>query len=267
MESLAADDTLHSSVSFLSSPSNVVPSAVLDSICNLSVLVITYPGKWTEPQFLPSPVSRKKIEWFEGTGTVIKVKRNRVFILSSIHCIPRGNYSFFVKGEVTGQVQVLATLCVNYFVADNNGIDFAVFSCDACHFRPEVLLQLSNLTWKSPDSFVAGSQVWLVHYPTLVGSTLASTSRLENPVFPTVSDGTIVSDDLDTYTIDSTIIATGGSSGGIVINNVGFAVGIHDSQHNDNTPMGVFVSTHRLVCALKEKFDQVRQLHGIFGDT
>lgn len=235
------------------------PAPQLKSICNLSVLVITYPGKWNEAEFKPSHLSRRKIDWFEGTGTVVGIKRNRIFILSAIHFVPEGYFSFFVKGEITGQIQVSATLCVNHFVEENNGIDIAVFSCDIAQFDRSLLSSISNIQWKSITTFEKDSPVWLVHYPTSCDENVPSDSRLINPVFPTISQGILVSIDLSTLTFDSTIVGTGGSSGGIIIDGNGYALGVHDSQHDD-TPTKELISTHRMIKEVKETLSTMRQL-------
>jgi hypothetical protein len=197
---------------------NDIAENVVQLVCELSVLVIMYPGKWPSQQFLPNCNSVRIIDWFEGTGTIIGIKRNRVYILSSIHCTPRVTYSFFLKGTATQHTQVPATLVQNYFVPENNGIDIAVFSCDASYFAHEVLCKVINIEWTAPDSFELCSPVWLVHYPTSSEAPgVASTHRLDHECQATVSNGTVLSEDFVALTIDATIVATGGSSGGLVI--------------------------------------------------
>lgn len=236
------------------------PADVLEAVAGLSVLVITCPGKWTKNEFLPSSLSRRKIDWFEGTGAVIGIKRSRVFILSSIHCIPEANYTYFIKGAITDQKQVIATLCCNHFIRENNGIDVAIFSCDVKCFKADVQLKLSCVRWC--DNFSIGSSIWLVHFPTSSEEVVA-THRLTEDVHPSTATGNIVSIDTVSSTFDSTIVATGGSSGGILVDASGFALGVHDSQHDD-TEDGTFVSTHRTVSALRDVLSSVRQLEGMF---
>eukprot|EP01031_Cornospumella_fuschlensis_P038413 gene38413-46682_t len=219
---------------------------VVAALSALSVMVIIYDGKWRGEQFHPDKYSSKVYDWFEGTGTVVGFKRNRVFILSSIHCNPTSTYTFFVKGDITRQVQVNATLLVNCFVQENNGIDVAVFSCDISGFVEETLNSyLGYIRWHTPESIPAKSKVTLVHYPTSVPAAAATeessetleydaTYRLFNPVYPTITYGEVVSHSPETSTFDSTIIATGGSSGGILVDEHGRCLGVHDSQHNEN---------------------------------
>lgn len=245
------------------SPDYVDTNAVIKVIENLSVLVIMYPGKWPSDQFLPNCHSKRVIDWFEGTGTVIGIKRNRVFILSSIHCTPSTKFTFFVKGALTEHKQVAATLVENYFVVENNGIDVAVFSCDSSCFDSHVLADIGNIQWRCPEAFRIGSPVWLVHYPTSSEPEgVASTHRLFNECFPTLSEGVLLSEDFPGLTIDSTIIATGGSSGGLLVDENGYAVAVHDSQH-DETPNKVPVSTHRMISELREAFKNNKQLHNL----
>jgi len=240
------------------------PDQVLKSIVDLSVLVITYSGKWSQDKFLPNSMSRRKIDWFEGTGTIIGVKRNRVFILSSIHCVPGTKYSFFVKGAATQHQQFPVTLVLNHFVEENNGIDIALFSCDARVFDVDMIRGIQDIHWEAPMSFRIGSAVWLVHYPTSSEPDgVPPTHRLFNDCFPTVSTGTILCEDFGALTIDSTIIATGGSSGGLIIDEHGRAVAVHDSQH-DETPDQKPVSTHRMVRELRLTLQSNRQLCNLF---
>lgn len=246
-------------------------SDVLKSISDLSVLVITSPQKWRFPQFHPSPLSERKVDWFEGTGTIIGLNRNRVFIISSIHCIPDKNYSYFIKGLITNHVQQACTLCVNYFVEESNGIDVAILSCSVTEiFSTEILLNLSNLKWRSDLSLLQTmSSVWLVHFPTNSDAGVADmTERLHSPVFPTISSGIIISTDESNLTFDSTIIATSGSSGGLIIAaESGFILGVHDSQHNEHVSKpGELVSTHRMTRALQLSTRSVRQLNQLFND-
>lgn len=223
-------------------------------IQNLSVVVIMYPGKWPSDQFLPNCYSKRIIDWFEGTGTLIGMRRNRVYILSSIHCIPGSKFTFFVKGALTEHKQVPATLVENYFVEANNGIDVSVFSCDSRHFDDNILSDVQNIEWRCPDAFRVDSPLWLVHYPTSSEPDgAASTHRLFNDCFPTVSEGVLLSEDFKGLTIDSTIIATGGSSGGSLVDENGHTVAMHDSQH-DETLDKVPVSSHRMISELREAF-------------
>ena len=256
-----------------SSEKNVKPShicmerseTVVNSIRELSVLVIMYPGKWHSDKFHPNCYSTKIIDWFEGTGTIIGIKRNRVFILSSIHCIPGTKYSFFLKGTATNHEQVPITLVLNYFIEENNGIDIAVFSCDARHFSDDVLSRVHDIEWSAPDSFRIGSKIWLVHFPTSSEPNgVVSTHRLFHECFPTISTGTILSEDFNSLTIDSTIIATGGSSGGLIVDEEGRVIAVHDSQH-DETPDHTLVSTHRMVRELRQTFKSNKQLCNLFS--
>jgi hypothetical protein len=149
----------------------------------------------------------------------------------------------------------------NYFVPKNNGIDVAVLSCDACYFAPEVLCKVSDIEWCAPDSFELASPVWLVHYPTPSSEAhgVGSTHRLDHDCHPTVSMGAILLEDCAALAIDSTIVATGGSSGGLVIDAQGRVVAVHDSQH-DETADGKPVSTHRMVRELRQVFKAHKQL-------
>ena len=223
---------------------------------DLSVLIITYPGKWREEEFNPSELSVRRIEWFEGTGTVIGLKRNRVFI----HCEPKG-YSFFVKGCITNQKQVMATLSINQYEAANNGIDIALLSCDASCFDPIILQRMiQNLKWdfSSLDSGTLTTQplrLYLVHYPTLCEQEQNITRRLYQPVFSDISVGYLLAIDSDCF--DSSVEATAGSSGGLLISEQGVIVGSHDSQHND-TIDGTTVWTHRMCVAIRESLSSFR---------
>jgi hypothetical protein len=257
----------------------------IKAVFDLSVMVIIYAGKWQGEQFHPNCHSSKVYDWFEGTGTIIGVKRNRVFILSSIHCNPNSHYSFFVKGVITKQIQINATLCINYFDSANiSGIDVAVFSCDLSGFDSSVLsANLPQVKWHTPQRLDGNSKITLVHYPTSIPTAAVvpsdtdsnnaaivpydSTFRLFNPVFPTVSDGEIISSDLANYTFDSTIVATGGSSGGLLISEEGLCLGVHDSQHNENPlAVGRMVSTHKMIAEVRERTRGVRQLRGLFEE-
>ena len=218
-------------------------------------------------EFLPSCYSKKVIDWFEGTGTVIGFKRNRIFILSSIHCIPKPNYSFYAKGAITHHKQIPVTLVINHFIMENNGIDVAVFSCDMKYFDPTMLQNLQHLKWVDSLNYRIGSPLWLIHYPTSINNAesnmetpvIESTHRLDHDCFPIVSTGNILSHDNIAYTIDSTIVATAGSSGGLIIDENYHIIGVHDSQHDDN-PDHIPVSTHRLVKELREYFHLNKQL-------
>ena len=239
----------------------------ISRISALSVLVITYAGKWSEEQFLPSPLSVKKIDWFEGTGTVIGLKRNTVYILTSIHCNPDHKYSYFVKGEVTNQVQTVATLVTNQFMAAEDGIDIAVFSCDISAFNRPMLdaaVLCLRSTWQQnvPLSMV-GEKIWLVHFPTVLSEQLESTHRLINPVFPSISSGEILSVNTAASKFDSTITATGGSSGGLLVDIRGKIIGTHDSQHDEN-PLFPYVSTHQMISELSKHLSEIRQIRGLF---
>lgn len=240
------------------------PETVLKSIVDLSVLVIMYPGKWSQSSFLPNCFSKRKIDWFEGTGTIIGVKRNRVFILSSVHCIPGTKFSFFIKGHITNHEQLPVTLVLNQFVEADNGIDIAIFSCDVRLLDQAMVAGIDSIRWHAPDRFRTGSPVWLVHYPTSSEPDgVPSTHRLFNACYPTVSMGFVISDDFNSLTIDSTIIATGGSSGGLIIDENGLAVAVHDSQH-DETPDNTPVSTHRMVRELRLTLASNKQLCNLF---
>lgn len=234
----------------------------LQVLQDLSVLVITYPGKWRASEFHPAPHSPRKIEWFEGTGTVIGVKRNRVFILTSIHCIPTNRYSYFVKGQITFQEQKVATLCANRFVPDENGIDIAIFSCDISNFDARLLNKLDILNWNSSTILEHNSHLYLVHFPTQKAGAVPMTDRLDNHVYPIISEGVLVS--TDDLTIDSTISATAGSSGGLVVSADGMIIATHDSQH-DETPDGRIVSTHRRISEIQRELSDVRCLSGLLG--
>jgi hypothetical protein len=244
-----------------------VPIDTLNVLNDLSVLVITYAAKWHGDQFHPSPLSSKKVNWFEGTGTVVGLKRNNVFILSSIHCIPDCKYSFFIKGAITNHLQQKVTICCNRFEESDNGIDVAIFSCDARKFDSEYLRRIDTLRWYEPEVFPISVNIWLVHFPTVpLGDTdapEATTYRLHNEVYPSITKGVTISVDPIVGTFDSSIIATGGSSGGLVKNSQGLILGIHDSQH-DNTPDHTVVSTHRLSIAVKSSLRHIRQLQGFF---
>jgi hypothetical protein len=234
---------------------------------DLSVLVITHPGKWKEGSFHPSKFSVRKIDWFEGTGTVIGIKRNRVSILSSIHCEPNSKYSFFVKGAITNQEQVVATLSLNRFEEEDNGIDVAIFSCDASCFDAEVLSRMTQyLRWNFSAQIVRHpplpvTNLYLVHYPTLQEEQ-DITRRLHEPVFSEVATGVLVS--VDSECFDSTIVATAGSSGGLIVSEEGYILGSHDSQHND-TPDGSTLSTHRMCTAVREALSSVRGVSEMFA--
>lgn len=242
---------------------NVKSSSVVQVIQQLSVLVIMYPGKWPTDQFLPNCYSKRVIDWFEGTGTVIGLKRNRVFILSSIHCTPGHKYTFFVKGKVTEHKQIPATLVENFFVVENNGIDVSVFSCDSSYFDLDILSTIASIEWRCPESFRIGSPLWLVHYPTSSEPEgVASTHRLFNECFPTVSEGVVLSEDFGGQTLNSTIIATGGSSGGLIIDENGYVIAVHDSQHDDTLDKKP-VSTHRMISELRAAFRSNKQLHNL----
>ena len=254
-------------------PSNAPPSPPPDAVaalCELSTLVIIYPGRWPDAhQFLPSPDSPHEVEWFEGTGTVIGVKRRRVFILSSIHIQDATKHSFWVKGQATGHRQERATLVDNCFV--ENGIDVAVFSCDVGAFDAALLARcLPALRWRYTDTFVRGAAVWLVHYPTVSDNRhgRSATTRLEGPVAPAVAVGEVLSFDAAAFLFDSTIAATGGSSGGVVVDADGRMLGVHDSQHDDN-PLapGQPVSSHRAADELRAVFGRNRQVQHIFDEA
>lgn len=232
---------------------------------DLSVLVITSPGKWKDAQFHPSKLSVRKVEWFEGTGTVIGIRRNRVFVLSSIHCVPNSSYSFFVKGSITDHQQVVATLSANKFEAGNNGIDIALFSCNVSSFDATVLRRMSeSLMWQfSPPSLCARPiMLSLVHFPTLEGDD-DITRRLHEPVFPVVSSGVLLAVDEEGGCFDSSILATAGSSGGLIIGEEGFVLGSHDSQH-DETPDGSVASTHRMCGAVRGALSCLRGASELF---
>jgi hypothetical protein len=259
MESLGPASTLAEHL-------NSTASSKLQLLQDLSVLVITYAGKWRDSQFHPSCNSARPIEWFEGTGTVIGIKRNRVFILSSIHCAPTNRYSFFVKGSITSQEQKVATLCANRFVPDDNGIDIAIFSCGSSGFDSSILQNISNLMWKcnAGKCLENNCPLFLIHFPTQQPGIVPITDRLENAVFPVISEGTLISTGDDSCTIDSTITATAGSSGGLVMSADGMIVATHDSQH-DETPDGRMVSTHRLINDTQNALSDVRCLDGMLG--
>jgi len=205
-------------------------------------------------------MSPKKIEWFEGTGTIIGVKRNRAFVLTSIHCNPTSLYSYFIKGVVSQQKQVPTTLCINHFIYECNGIDMAVLSCDTKSLNSTILDKLSTLFWSCTlkTHYKTGEKVWLVHYPN-IDSTMTPTHRLVHAVYPDIAVGTLISVDSSNNTFDSTMVASEGSSGGLVIDCNGHVLGIHDSQHDDNSTKEV-VSTHRMIRAVQQHFLEVRQL-------
>lgn len=248
----------------------MMPTVTIESVSNLSVLVITHAGIWRDEQFHPSSSSPYEIEWFEGTGTIIGTKRNRVFIISSIHCNPTSKYSFFIKGRASHHMQIKATVVENHFIAENNGIDVAVFSCDIDRFDNAILNEnLQHLHWKCCYHFPQSNSIWLIHFPTLnedENTGNVSTERLFSlTVQPTISTGTIISTDWDMNCFDSTIIATGGSSGGLIINEEGFIIGVHDSQNNENNLLpGQLVSTHRMAKELRDILGKNRQIQHIF---
>lgn len=237
--------------------------SILEDIQDLSLLVISTPKKELKSEFNPKEDSVRVTEWFEGTGTIIGTKRNHIFIITSIHCIPTQSYSYFVKGKSSRQSQVRGTLCMNHFEAENNGLDVAVLSCDISSFDTSIVQKVNSFVWDCPLSthYRIGEKLWCVHYPNLATS-LPPTHRLRNPVFPDVSVGTLHSLDAVSNTFDSTIIASEGSSGGLVIDSNGHILGIHDSQHNDHGD-GITYSTHRMLDIIKKKFSEVRQLQGI----
>jgi len=171
---------------------------------------------------------------------------------------------FFMKGQVTNHEQVPVTLVLNQFIEVDNGIDIAIFSCDIRVLDQAMILGIDSIRWHAPDSFRIGSPVWLVHYPTSSEPDgVPSTHRLSNACHPTVSTGIILSEDFNSLTIDSTIIATGGSSGGLIIDENGLAVAVHDSQH-DETPDHTPVSTHRMVRELRMTLRSNKQLCNLF---
>jgi len=131
-----------------------------------------------------------------------------------------------------------------------------------------LLFNLTKLVWDSPRSLSFQSNLWLIHYPTNIDEN-DSTFRLYHPVFPTISEGKIISFDVSMCTFDSTIVATGGSSGGIIVNEFGLSLGVHDSQHNENPlgPLGTLVSTHRAIAEIREITKSVRQLNDLFADV
>lgn len=236
---------------------------ICKTVSSLSVLVIIIPEKWDKDEFVPNEMSTKRFVWFEGTGTVIGLKRNRAFILTSIHCIPTSRYSFFIKGPVSQQNQVPATLCINHFEKEDNGIDMAVLSCDAKILDEIILQEISSLVWNCPLSnhYKIEEPIWLVHYPN-IDSTMTPTHRLRHPVHPDVAVGILLSIDESNDTFDSTIIASEGSSGGLVIDKNGHVLGIHDSQHDDNEANEI-VSTHRMTRAVQRRFQANRQLESL----
>ena len=241
----------------------------IDLVQALSVLVITHPGKWKHEQFQPSPSSLRRIEWFEGTGTVIGMKRNRVFIISSIHCTPTSSYSFFVKGGITGQEQVPATLSVNRFEETNNGLDIALFSCSADCFDKDVLQRMTeSLRWDYSAPLIRPSSMTrlsLIHFPTLPDEQ-DITRRLHMSVFPEVTTGVLFSVDVEGECFDSTILATAGSSGGLIVSEDGCILGSHDSQH-DETPDGSVVSTHRMCGSVVEALSLMRRVNDFFPSS
>lgn len=253
---------------------------VIEAVSKLSVLVVIYDGNWKESQFHPNCNSTKVYNWFEGTGTIIGTKRNRVVIMSSIHCNPSNKCCFFIKGEITNQIQIKATLCINCYVEDNNGIDVAIFSCHISNFHEDILLRyLPSIKWcSSLNCLQRDSRVCLVHYPTFIPQDTDmsnqqneeqqdSTYRLFHSVYPSQNDGILISYSLENYTFDSTIIATCGSSGGIIINEEGLCLGVHDSQHNENILMdGINVSTHRMICDIRDKVKEIKYLQDLFPE-
>jgi len=145
---------------------------ILMDIQDLSLLVISTPKKEFKNEFIPKEDSMRITEWFEGTGTIIGIKRNSMFVLTSIHCIPTQTYSFFVKGKSSGQLQVRGTLCMNHFEVDNNGLDVAVLSCDISLFDMKIIQKVHKFVWNCPLSthYKVGEKVWCVHYPNLISS-------------------------------------------------------------------------------------------------
>lgn len=79
---------------------------------------------------------------------------------------------------------------------------------------------------------IIGKALWCVHYPNL-DLTLPVTHRLVNPVFSDVAYGILHSVNSSVHTFDSTMIASEGSSGGLIIDIDGRVLGFHDSQHDD----------------------------------
>jgi len=191
--------------------------------------------------------------------------------LEALHCILQGHYTFFVKGSVTNHIQIPVTLCVNEFVEENNGIDVAVFSCDSSYFDKSIMMNLSHFVWDQSitSSVQLNSHIYLVHFPTISNDgdsnddTECATYRLYNTVSPSISHGIVLTSQISSYTFDSTIIATGGSSGGLIIDGNGLILGVHDSQHDENDT-NTSVSTHRMVCELRQKLSHIRQLSDLF---
>lgn len=232
----------------------------IDLITDLSVLVITFHGKCSKRSFVPDPTSSKKIEWFEGTGTVIGSKRNVVFIMTALHCQAESKFSYFIKGVISSQEQVPATLVLNKFVEENNGIDIAILSCSADLLDAAIVSRAMELQWQRQQiSHCIGAPVWLIHFPTVTDVDQDSTHRLKHPVNPTVSQGYVLSQCSSDGTFDSTITATGGSSGGLVIDSAGTILGAHDSQHDDTADNSV-ASTHREVREIFSHLECSRQL-------
>lgn len=123
------------------------------SVCqDLSLLVITCPKTERKKEFLPNELSTRVTEWFEGTGTIIGIKRNYLFILTSIHCIPTEKYSFFVKGKSSFQKQIPATLCFNHYEIDNIGLDVAILSCDINNFDQDIIKMVDLLQWSTSQT-------------------------------------------------------------------------------------------------------------------
>ena len=230
----------------------------MEALKALSTLIIIYEGRWRNPhEFFPSSLAHQQVLWDEGTGTIIGCDRASVFILSSIHKKSASKCTFWIKGRATEHRQIPATLVENRY-EENDGIDVAMFSCPLGAIDATLLSRyLPAVRWSYPDTFQPGAAVWLVHYPTFDCTGTEATSRLRGAVEPDVAYGEVLSHDVATFLFDSTIEATAGSSGGVIVDADGFVVGVHDSIHDVDPPAAgdrAVVSSHRAAAELRQHF-------------
>jgi Trypsin-like peptidase domain len=231
--------------------------AAVEALKALSTLVIIFEGRWRNvKEFMPSPDSPRPVNWDEGTATIIGRDRTSAYILLSIHKKNAAKCSFWVKGRATGYQQTPAQLMINRF-EENDGIDVAMLSCNVEAFDDALLSRyLPELRWRYTSDFRRGAAVWLVHFPTVDETELSgenATCRLRDEVEPEVAYGVVLSQDVATFLFNSTIVATPGSSGGVVIDVDGHVIGVHDSiYHKDH--INPTMSSHRAAAELKQYF-------------